>query len=420
MQLFHLFSFVVVASYAAALPQPAGLSEKYSNNVDTNLVSGLEARSYQPVLNSYKESATLMSLERRANSGSDSSPPPVTAPENRFMDDFDGRDIFDMGIFSEVLASTISEVGDGSTGVFKKGELAIQKIGGDAGDLVAKYIRREAYVNVALLLWSYFQIATVLSTIKSGLGDGQYSKIEPNLVAKIVELKNTLEAGLNAAVDATTKILNEEGTVIENVEKISTSFYSANIGTNPDPVQCNTLRDEWSRLKAAATQLERADGRKQWVKHADNLDRAVSDGRTNLVFAVARAMSGNSFRSAAVTPLYKLQWHSTVRPNLDPACHARCHYGSLAADTTGHSLDLQYWHDRQPIQVFLNTPLIRNSDILDQDFSWNQIVAALLQMSPRKSTWRRWYKPLRSTKRHSTCLPTPKKASHQPHLLVLC
>ncbi|KAH9276960.1 hypothetical protein BASA83_000474 [Batrachochytrium salamandrivorans] len=227
MQLFHLFSFVVVASYAAALPQPAGLSEKYSNNIDTNLASGLEARSYQPVLNSYKESATLMSLERRANSGSDSSPPPVTAPENRFMDDFDGRDIFDMGIFSEVLASTISEVGDGSTGVFKKGELAIQKIGGDAGDLVAKYIRREAYVNVALLLWSYFQIATVLSTIKSGLGDGQYSKIEPNLVAKIVELKNTLEAGLNAAVDATTKILNEEGTVIENVEKISTAFYSA-------------------------------------------------------------------------------------------------------------------------------------------------------------------------------------------------
>ncbi|KAH9246739.1 hypothetical protein BASA81_015703 [Batrachochytrium salamandrivorans] len=61
------------------------------------------------------------------------------------------------------------------------------------------------------------------------------------------------------------------------------------------------------------------------------------------------------------------------------------HYGSLAADTTGHSLDLQYWHDRQPIQVLSNTPTIRNSDILDQDFSWNQIAAALLQMSPRKA-----------------------------------
>ncbi|KAH9270180.1 hypothetical protein BASA83_007699 [Batrachochytrium salamandrivorans] len=147
---------------------------------------------------------------------------------------------------------------------------------------------------------------------------------------------------------------------------------------------CNTLRDEWSRLKAAATQLERVDGRKQWVKHADNLDRAVSDGRTDLVFSAARAMSGNSSRSAAVTPLY----NSDGIVQYDPTSILRVmqgHYGSLAADTTGHSLDLQYWHDRQPIQVPLNTPTIRNSDILDQDFSWNQIAAALLQMSPRKA-----------------------------------
>ncbi|KAH6583737.1 hypothetical protein BASA60_001304 [Batrachochytrium salamandrivorans] len=68
MQFFHLFSFVVVASYAAALPQPAGLSEKYSNNVDTNLASGLEARSYQPGLNSQKNSATLTLLKRQDDS----------------------------------------------------------------------------------------------------------------------------------------------------------------------------------------------------------------------------------------------------------------------------------------------------------------------------------------------------------------
>ncbi|KAH9262312.1 hypothetical protein BASA83_013813, partial [Batrachochytrium salamandrivorans] len=161
-------------------------------------------------------------------------------------------------------------------------------------------------------------------------------------------------------------------------------FIAAATIPNPDPVQCNTLRDEWSRLKAAATQLERVDGRKQWVKHADNLDRAVSDGRTDLVFAAARAMSGNSSRSAAVTPLY----NSNGIVQYDPTFILRVmqgHYGSLAADTTGHSLDLQYWHDRQPIQVPLNTPTIRNSDILDQDFPWNQIAAALLQMSPRKA-----------------------------------
>ncbi|KAH9262220.1 hypothetical protein BASA82_000721 [Batrachochytrium salamandrivorans] len=162
------------------------------------------------------------------------------------------------------------------------------------------------------------------------------------------------------------------------------AFIAAATHTNPDPVHCNTLRDEWSRLKAAATQLERADGRKQWVKHADNLDRAVSDGRTDLVFSAARAMSGNSSRSAAVTPLY----NSDGIVQYDPTSILRVmqgHYGSLAADTTGHSLDLQYWHDRQPIQVSSNTPTIRNSDILDQDFSWNQIAAALLQMSPRKA-----------------------------------
>ncbi|KAH9246886.1 hypothetical protein BASA81_015528 [Batrachochytrium salamandrivorans] len=34
------------------------------------------------------------------------------------------------------------------------------------------------------------------------------------------------------------------------------AFIAAATHTNPDPVQCNTLRDEWSRLKAAATQLE--------------------------------------------------------------------------------------------------------------------------------------------------------------------
>ncbi|KAH6587167.1 hypothetical protein BASA50_001445 [Batrachochytrium salamandrivorans] len=92
MQFFYLFSFVVVASYAAALPQPEGLSEKYSNNFDATLASGLEARSYQPVLNSYKESATLVSLKRRDDSVGSSegrllfgtSPPPDTTPEKKF------------------------------------------------------------------------------------------------------------------------------------------------------------------------------------------------------------------------------------------------------------------------------------------------------------------------------------------------
>ncbi|KAH9249209.1 hypothetical protein BASA81_013058 [Batrachochytrium salamandrivorans] len=55
-------------------------------------------------------------------------------------------------------------------------------------------------------------------------------------------------------------------------------------------------------------------------------------------------MSGNSSRSAVVTPLY----NSDGVVQYDPTSILRvmqCHYGSLAADITGHSLDLQYWHD---------------------------------------------------------------------------
>ncbi|KAH9268484.1 hypothetical protein BASA83_009327 [Batrachochytrium salamandrivorans] len=76
--------------------------------------------------------------------------------------------------------------------------------------------------------------------------------------------------------------------------------------------------------------------------------------------AAARAMSGNSSRSAAVTPLY----NSDGIVQYDPTSILRVmqgHYGSLSSR-----------HHR-------------NSDILDQDFSWNQIAAALLQMSPRKA-----------------------------------
>ncbi|KAH9246135.1 hypothetical protein BASA81_016330, partial [Batrachochytrium salamandrivorans] len=196
MQFFHLFSFVVVASYAVALPQPAGLSEKYSNNVDNNLASGLEARSYQPGLNSQKDSATLVSLKRRdnseessgENSGSDSSPPPGTTSNETD----DSSPFTDDNTSSENLASTISKVGDGVASLFKEGDLVAKKIGGD-----------------------------------SGLGDDQYSKIEPGLVVKLEELKITFNAWLNAALHAALEILNDNSSVIENVKNLGTYFYSA-------------------------------------------------------------------------------------------------------------------------------------------------------------------------------------------------
>ncbi|KAH9264449.1 hypothetical protein BASA83_012092 [Batrachochytrium salamandrivorans] len=125
-------------------------------------------------------------------------------------------------------------------------------------------------------------------------------------------------------------------------------------------------------------------GRKQGVKHADNLDRAVSDGRTDLVFTAARAMSGNSSRSAAVTPLYNS--HGIVQ--YDPTSILRCHARSLWI-TGSWTPQATRWtcNTGMIVSLFKSPPIhnLRNSDILDQDFSWNQIAAALLQMNPRKA-----------------------------------
>ncbi|KAH6585017.1 hypothetical protein BASA50_011337 [Batrachochytrium salamandrivorans] len=227
MQFFYLFSFVVAASYAAALPQPAGLYEKYSNSVDTTLTSGLQARSYQPGSNSQKDSATLVSLKRRddsdgssgENSESDPSPPPATTPNEPFSDPFT-----DDMIISKNLSSTINNVGDGDADIFKDGELVGQKIEGPVGDMVARYLRRAAYVNVALGRWERESVSGMLGLIQSGLGEDEYFKVEPEVTEKIKDLKDGVNSGVNAMVDATSKILGEVGSVIESVKNTRKSF----------------------------------------------------------------------------------------------------------------------------------------------------------------------------------------------------
>ncbi|KAH6596967.1 hypothetical protein BASA50_004725 [Batrachochytrium salamandrivorans] len=85
-------------------------------------MSLFETRSYQPVLNTRENSVTLMSLERRANSGrssggnSGSGTPP--SPESTFekakntIDTVFGKGAFNCG----KLSATIDNVGDGILG----------------------------------------------------------------------------------------------------------------------------------------------------------------------------------------------------------------------------------------------------------------------------------------------------------------
>ncbi|KAH9269559.1 hypothetical protein BASA83_008379 [Batrachochytrium salamandrivorans] len=196
MQFFHLVSFVVVASYAAALPQPAELSEKYLNNVNVNLASGLEARSYQPAFNSQKGSATLVSLKRR--------------------DDSDGS--------SGENTSTINNVGDGIAGFYEKGDKAGQKIGGNAGNLLTKYLRRASYVNAAVRNWVTNFVPDIRDAIKDGLGDAEYSEVGPDSIETSDKLTVMYRTSLTALLGATSNIVDDLGSVTENLQTINRSF----------------------------------------------------------------------------------------------------------------------------------------------------------------------------------------------------
>ncbi|KAH6588715.1 hypothetical protein BASA50_010516 [Batrachochytrium salamandrivorans] len=365
MQFFYLVSLVVVASNVAAFPQPAELSEKHSESVNADLTSNIEARSYQPEFNPQAIRQKIKNAIDNAETG------------------------------SLMLSSIINQVEHSRAVASENPGTDENATGGSTKETIVEYIKNALYISTSMKTWVKENREWMLIVIKSGLNSVEYSKaksalkkagerlvvdvsmhmkaandallaIEKN--ASPIKLKmGTIHASYTQALDAYRMYLSALQLQLDKFED-DTSPPTRPAHTNPDSVQCNTLRDEWSRLKATATQLERVDDRKQWAKHADNLDRAVSDGRTDLVFSAARAMSGNSSHSAAVTPLY----NSDGIVQYDPTSIMRVmqgHYGSLAADTTGHSLDLQYWHDRQPIQVSRDIPTIRNSDILDQDFS---------------------------------------------------
>ncbi|KAH6578208.1 hypothetical protein BASA50_007151 [Batrachochytrium salamandrivorans] len=219
MQFFHLFSFVVVASYAAALPQPVGLSEKYSNNVDTNSASGLEARSYQPGLNSQKDSATLMSLKRRANSGSDPSPPSATTPEKKASVPFTDNDVDSMN-----LAFTIDSVQHGYYALLGDEKKVKRKMIDTFRVDVEMYLGRGTYVNAALNRWAENSIPGILLIIKSLLGEDEYSVIEKGLTERLKELEDGVRARTNAVADYISKIVEDDGSAVDNLERIHESL----------------------------------------------------------------------------------------------------------------------------------------------------------------------------------------------------
>ncbi|KAH6573656.1 hypothetical protein BASA62_002831 [Batrachochytrium salamandrivorans] len=224
MQFFYLLSFVVVASYAAALPQPAGLSEQYSNSVDINLASILKARSYQPVLDTREDSATSMLLERRADSDGASGGknsfgiPPLSDLSHdeagKLIDSLFKKDAFSF----ENIASTIENVGDGIAELSENGEKVKTKIVGSAGDLLALYLRKATYVIVSLTVSAGSGLNATVSFIESITTPAELSKVFLAFIGTFTESMSkaaTKEAESNNSI---VNILKDTGTVLWDVE----------------------------------------------------------------------------------------------------------------------------------------------------------------------------------------------------------
>ncbi|KAH9244681.1 hypothetical protein BASA81_017906 [Batrachochytrium salamandrivorans] len=268
MQFFHLFSFVVVASYAAALPQPAGLSEKYSNNVDSNLASGLEARSYQPVLNSQRDSATLVLLKRQDDSegspenDSEGSPEDddEESTEDDDEDDYEDDDedddeesteddyedddeestedddesdhtdpefdtpLYEAGLDTLSLSSTIEEFGEKYVKMPESVKTAAAAVGGGVEETLTKYLKRTLYVSESLKEWEEDSGENLDIGIKSGLGDEEYAKVESSLKEEYEKLKADASGYLKEMTDAVSAIGETPDSVKQEMETIQTSL----------------------------------------------------------------------------------------------------------------------------------------------------------------------------------------------------
>ncbi|KAH6563570.1 hypothetical protein BASA62_008451 [Batrachochytrium salamandrivorans] len=212
MQFFHLFSFVVVASYAAALPQPAGLSEKYSNSVDTNLASGLEARSYQPGLNSQKNSATLTSLKRRDDSEglSEDNSEDNSEDDDEYDDEYDDGDDYENNYEDEsplekaefelwYISVIIGQATVGDSEVPANVKAAGAAVGGDAEKTLVEYLKR---------------------TLHSGLSDEEYANVESSLKEAKDKLTADVSDNLQQVNAALSVIAETPGSAKQGMETV--------------------------------------------------------------------------------------------------------------------------------------------------------------------------------------------------------
>ncbi|KAH6579302.1 hypothetical protein BASA61_010327 [Batrachochytrium salamandrivorans] len=205
MHFFYLLSFAVVASHAAALPQPAELSEKYLNM-------------------SITDSDTLVLLKRQANSGGSSGGRTVfgTAPisylsvkeADKLIDS-----LFKPGAFSFAnISSTINNVGNGFAEISENGEKVVTKIVGPVGGLLAKYLRRSTYVNLALTSLTGTEGRAMIDALKSVTPPAEVSKAVFDFYRETMKSITGADTKEAESDDLIANILKDTGAVRQKVE----------------------------------------------------------------------------------------------------------------------------------------------------------------------------------------------------------
>ncbi|KAH6597365.1 hypothetical protein BASA50_004507 [Batrachochytrium salamandrivorans] len=199
MQFLCLFSFVVVASYAAALPQPAELSGKYPSNVNNDLASGLEARSYQPVVDTLTDSVALMSLKRRDD---DSKQPQDIVPGNVQR----------------------SGVGDGPDNAPRNVKAAGKARSGPTGDGLIVYLSRSLYVSDKLKDWVNKVGSYAILVVYDSFGHTDYSTTVRPLRDTTTALTKRVRDLLKAINDGIRNITRKTGPFKVQFKSIHSSF----------------------------------------------------------------------------------------------------------------------------------------------------------------------------------------------------
>ncbi|KAH6564661.1 hypothetical protein BASA61_002557 [Batrachochytrium salamandrivorans] len=166
-----------------------------------------------------------MSLKRRANSGSDSSPSSATTPEHTVNVPFTDNDVTYMN-----LASTINNVKNDGYILLGDEEKAGKSVDGPVGAMLTMYLGKATYIISAVNLWIENSLSNILKVIESGLGKDEYSRILPDLEEYFKNAGGNLISGMDEVVGYTTNIAEGVQHAAVYLTRIREEFQAAFVG----------------------------------------------------------------------------------------------------------------------------------------------------------------------------------------------